>query len=320
MSRDEIRLMSFTPGKFWISLQAEVLLTSTVEIGNWKQASNPWISPLSANKTLSPKPRKRPSGGEKIRFPFISEVSSSPQQCFDMVEWLPMNHFPSVSPSNFPLPYVRCWARGGKTQITFQWSNLTDQIFAKAPAIVLAIFGSVKHHLTATGVRETQQAFKAKPEKKIELLLVFFFSSGSICIERRAADWSPSDWYAISWWSHWPWMPKGAFLCIVSFVYLTSCIYRFAECSVQFANDCLIQLAPSSRFLWCGANPASRPIMTAQISAKPFLNCPQGWQGNINIRTNSDITKKTLTSWHLSLPVLGQLLTVYFLELNPVWS
>lgn len=193
MSRDEIRLMSFTPGKFWISLQAEVSLTSTVEIGNWKQASNPWISPLSANKTLSRKPRKRPSGGEKIRFPFISELSSSPQQCFDMVEWLPMSHFPSVSPSNFPLPYVRCWARGGKTQITFQWSNLTDQIFAKAPAIVLAIFGSVKHHLTATGVRETQQAFKAKPEKKIELLLVFFFFQWKH-MYREKSCWLVSQW------------------------------------------------------------------------------------------------------------------------------
>lgn len=105
------------------------------------------------------------------------------------------------------------------------------------------------------------------------------------------------------------------FLCLS-----TSCIYRFAECSLQFANDCLIQLPPSSRFLWCGPNPTSRPIMTAHISAKPFLNCPQGWQGNTNIHRNSDITKKTLTSWHLSLPVLGQLLTVYFLELNPVCS
>lgn len=151
-------------------------------------------------------------------------------------------------------------------------------------------------------------------------LFPFFFPSGSICIESRAADWCPSDWHAISWWRHWPWMHEGAFLCIVSFVYLTSCIYRFAEWSLQFANDCLIQLAPSSRFLWCGPNPTSRPIMTAHISAKPFLNCPQGWQGNRNIHRNSNITEKTLTSWHLSLPVLGQLLTVYFLELNPVWS
>lgn len=58
--------------------------------------------------------------------------------------------------------------------------------------------------------------------------------------------------------------------------------------------------------------------MIAHISAKPFLNCPQGWQGNTNICTNSDITEKALTSWHLSLPVL--ILTVYFLELNSVWS
>lgn len=60
--------------------------------------------------------------------------------------------------------------------------------------------------------------------------------------------------------------------------------------------------------------------MIAHISANPFLNCPQDWQGNINIHRNGDITKKALTSWHLSLPVLGQLLTVYFLELNPVLS
>lgn len=64
----------------------------------------------------------------------------------------------------------------------------------------------------------------------------------------------------------------------------------------------------------------SRPIMIAHISAKPFLDCPQGWQQSINIHTNGDITEKALTSWHLSLPALGQLLTVYFLELNPVWS
>lgn len=161
---------------------------------------------------------------------------------------------------------------------------------------------------------------KQSQKRKLSYCCLFFFPSGSICIESRAADWCPSDWCAITWWSHWPWMHKAAFLCIVSFVYLTSCIYRFAECSLQFANYCLIQIAPSSRFLWCGPNPMSRPIMTAHISAKPFLNCPQCWQGNINIRRNSDITKKTLTSWHLSLPVLGQLLTVYFLELNPVWS
>lgn len=318
MSRDEIRLMSFTPGKFWISLQAEVSLTNTVEIGNWKQASDPWISPLSANTTVSPKPRKRPSGGEKIRFPFISELSSSPQQCFDMVEWLPMSHFPPASPSNFPPPYVRCRACGGKTQTTLQWSHLTVQSSSNCASNFLEVLSTTWQQQKS---EKLNKLLKQSQKRKLSYCCLFFFSpSGSICIESRPADWYPSDWHAISWWSHWPWMHKGAFLCIVSFFYLTSSIYRFAKCSLQFANDCLIQLAPSSRFLWCGPNPTSRPIMTAHISAKPSLNCPQGWQGNINIHRNIDITKKALTSWHLSLPVLGQLLTVYFLELNPVWS
>lgn len=58
-----------------------------------------------------------------------------------MVEWLPMSHFPSASPSNFPPPrVVRRWAHGGKTQLPLQWSDLTVLIFAKAPAIVLSNF------------------------------------------------------------------------------------------------------------------------------------------------------------------------------------
>ena len=107
---------------------------------------------------------------------------------------------------------------------------------------------------------------------------------------------------------------------VVSFFSFNGHIYKFTVHSLQFANDYFIQLSPSLRFLWCGASPASRPIMIAHISAKPFLNCPQGWQGNINIHTNSNFTKKSFTCWHLSLPVLGQFLTVYFLELNPVLS
>lgn len=191
MSRDEIRLMSFTPGKFWISLQAEVSLTSTVEIGNWKQASDPWISPLSANTTVSPKPRKRPSGGEKIRFPFISELSSSPQQCFDMVEWLPMSHFPPASPSNFPPPYVRCRACGGKTQTTLQWSNLTVQSSSNCASNFLEVLSTTWQQQKS---EKLNKLLKQSQKRKLSYCCLFFFLPQWKHMYREQTCWLVSQW------------------------------------------------------------------------------------------------------------------------------
>lgn len=119
---------------------------------------------MSANTTPPPKPRWRPSEEENIRFPVISDLSSS---LHGMVEWLLMSHFPLASPfSSLPSCVVRHGAHREK-QLSPRRSDLTVLTFVKAPATVLATFWKCWARPDSTRSQRAPTGFqnKAREEK-----------------------------------------------------------------------------------------------------------------------------------------------------------